>query len=386
MSARFRVILALLVSSLPCLLAQTGASSVSGTVSDASGSSVPAAQVTLTHDATGITLRQSTTGAGLFAFPAIPAGSYSLSIEKLGFKTLKRDHLTVQVSTPVNLDLALSLGESSETIIVSASAEALQTSNAALGNVIEQKAIADLPLNGRNPLTLLVLEPGVVQRSGNTIAVNGARSAANNVTIDGIDANESSNPSAVNNVFRLSPDAVQEFKVTTSNATPEEGRNSGASISIATRSGSNEFHGRAFHFFRNTALNANEFFAQAQGNQKPEIKSTNRSNSADPSSRTAPSSSAPTRASGSTTPKASTASSARPSIFTPPPPAPASSVTSLLTPSTPSSSTASASHKTPPSSSTPPPEPSSPALPIAPPPAKRTASPPTTSSPPTPWA
>ncbi len=272
MPSLFRIILALLVSSLPCLLAQTGTSSISGTVSDPAGSSVPAALVTLTNSATAATLRQSTTTAGLFAFPAIPAGSYSLTIEKPAFKTLKRDHLTLQVNTPVNLDLALSLGDSSESILVSASAETLQTSNAALGNVIEQKAIADLPLNGRNPLILLVLEPGVVQRSGNTISVNGARSAANNVTIDGIDANESSNPSAVNNVFRLSPNAVQEFKVTTSNATPEEGRNSGASISIATRSGTNALHGRAFHFFRNTALNASEFFAKAQGSQKPDIK------------------------------------------------------------------------------------------------------------------
>jgi hypothetical protein len=260
MPSRFRAILALLVSALPSLLAQSATSTVSGTVSDASGSVVSAAQVTLTNDATAATLRQSTTGAGLFAFPAIPAGSYSLAIEKPGFKTLKRDRITLQVNTPVTLDLALSLGDSSESILVAASAETLQTSNAALGNVIEQKAVADLPLNGRNPLTLLVREPGVVQRSGNTISVNGSRSAANNV------------PSAVNNVFRLSPDAVQEFKVTTSNATPEEGRNSGASISIATRSGTNELHGRAFHFFRNTALNANEFFANAQGNQKPDIK------------------------------------------------------------------------------------------------------------------
>ncbi len=329
MPSRICLILALLVSTLPSLLAQSATSSLSGTVSDVSGSSIPSAQVTLTNDATAVTLRQSTTGAGLFAFPAIPAGSYSLTIEKSGFKTLKRGRITVQVNTPVNLDLALSLGDSSESIIVSASAETLQTSNAALGNVIEQKAVADLPLNGRNPLTLLVLEPGVVQRSGNTISVNGSRSAANNVTIDGIDANESSNPSAVNNVFRLSPDAVQEFKVTTSNATPEEGRNSGASISIATRSGSNELHGRAFHFFRNTALNANEFFANAQDNQNPISSSTSTaSNSADPSVTTEPSSSVLTRASASTTPKASTQYSAKPSISTPPPPAPASSATS----------------------------------------------------------
>jgi hypothetical protein len=265
-------IIALLVSTLACLLAQTATSSLSGTISDPSGALVPGVETTIVNLATGASLQQLTTPNGLFAFPSIPAGAYSLSAAKPSFKTLAIDSITLQVASPLHLDLTLALGDSSETISVSASTEILQTSNASLGNVIEQKAIADLPLNGRNPLTLLVLEPGVSMRSGNAITVNGARSASNNVTIDGIDANESSNPSAVNNVFRLSPDAVQEFKVTTSNPTPEEGRNSGASISIATRSGTNSLHGRAFHFFRNTALNANEFFANAQANQKPDIK------------------------------------------------------------------------------------------------------------------
>ncbi|HNY38858.1 MAG TPA: carboxypeptidase regulatory-like domain-containing protein, partial [Bryobacteraceae bacterium] len=265
-------ITALLVSSLLCLSAQTSTSSLSGTLSDPSGALIPDAQFTLTHLATGAILRQASTSAGLFSFPAIPAGAYSLTASKPNFKTLTLRSVTLQVATPLNLDLTLTLGDSSDSISVSASAASLETSNATLGNVIEQRAISSLPLNGRNPLTLLILEPGVSQRSGNTITVNGSRSAANNVTIDGIDANESSNPSAVNNVFRLSPDSVQEFKVTTSNPTPEEGRNSGASISIATRSGTNSLHGRAFHFFRNTALNANEFFAKAQGNEKPDIK------------------------------------------------------------------------------------------------------------------
>jgi len=263
---------ALLVSSLCSLSGQTSSSSLSGTVSDPSGARVPGAQIVLTHLSTGAPLRQTTTSAGLFSFPSIPAGFYSLTASKPAFKTVTLRSITLQVATPLHLDLSLVLGDSSDSISVSAAAAPLETSNASLGNVIEQRAISSLPLNGRNPLTLLILEPGVSQRSGNTITVNGARSAANNVTIDGIDANESSNPSAVNNVFRLSPDSVQEFRVTTSNPTPEEGRNSGASISIATRSGTNSLHGRAFHFFRNTALNASEFFAKAQGNEKPDIK------------------------------------------------------------------------------------------------------------------
>lgn len=271
MTQSFRRV-ALIVSAFLCLNAQSATTALSGTLTDPSGATIPMAEISLSSVSTGIVLRQTTNSSGLFSFPSIPAGVYSLTASKPAFKTLRLQTLILQVSSPLHLDLTLSLGDSSDSISVSASAAPLETSSAALGNVIEQRAIASLPLNGRNPLTLLILEPGVSQRSGNTITVNGARSAANNITIDGIEANESSNPNAVNNVFRLTPDSVQEFKVTTSNPTPEEGRNSGASVSIATRSGTNELHGRAFHFFRNTALNADEFFAKAQGNEKPDIK------------------------------------------------------------------------------------------------------------------
>jgi hypothetical protein len=134
----------------------------------------------------------------------------------------------------------------------------------------------ELPLNGRNPLNLLTLEPGVVQRSqgstGSGVHVNGSRDRSFNTTIDGIEANESTVPNPVTNLYRLHPDNVQEFKVTTSNATAEDGRNSGASVSVATRSGTNELHGTLFEFFRNTALNANQFFANAQETPKPDLK------------------------------------------------------------------------------------------------------------------
>src|SRR5262249_39059657 len=145
-----------------------------------------------------------------------------------------------------------------------------------IGNVVSQKAIVDLPLNGRNPLNLLLLEPGVVQRSSNAqgsgVHVNGSRDRSSNITIDGIEANESSVPNPLSNLYRLNPDNVQEYKVTTSNATAQEGRNSGASVSIATRSGTNKFHGTVYGFLRNTAFNSNEFFANAQGIPKPDIK------------------------------------------------------------------------------------------------------------------
>ncbi|MEO8369688.1 MAG: TonB-dependent receptor [Candidatus Solibacter sp.] len=254
------------------MCAQTSTTQISGTVSDASGASVPNAAVALTNEATGVTQKQTTTDAGLFAFPSIPAGAYSVRVEAKGFRTYQSKGNTVQINTPLTLAIPLEVGAVGDTVEVTASSETIQTANAVLGNVVEQKAITELPLNGRNPLNLLMYEPGVVQRSGNTVNVNGARSAAVNVTIDGIEANESTNPNPTNNIFRLNPDNVQEFKVTTSNPSPEEGRNSGANVSIATRSGTNQIHGTMFEFFRNTALNANEFYANAQGGAKPLIQ------------------------------------------------------------------------------------------------------------------
>ena len=254
------------------LAAQTSTSQISGTVRDITGSTVPGATVTLTNQATGVVQAQTTTDAGVFAFPAIPVGEYTVKVDGSGFKSFVSTGNTVLVNTPSAVDVTLEVGAATEKVEVAASAEMLQTSNATIGNVVERQAIVSLPLNGRNPLNLLIYEPGVVQRSGNTVNVNGARATAVNVTIDGIEANESTNPNPTNNIFRLHPDNVQEFKVTTSNPTPEEGRNSGANVSIATRSGTNSLHGSLFEFFRNTALNAQEFYTNAQGGTKPLIQ------------------------------------------------------------------------------------------------------------------
>src|ERR1041384_8435038 len=266
----------LLFISVLAAFAQTGTSNITGTVRGANVAVVPGATVTAKNEATGVASTQTTTDAGLFAFSSLPVGKYTISVEKQGFKTLQKTGNILEVGTPLAVDGALEIGQVSETVTVTGGAEQLQNSNATIGNVVEQKAIEALPLNGRNPLTLLLLEPGVVQRSfggaGSGVHVNGARDRAYNVTIDGIEANESSVPNPVSNLYRINPDNVQEFKVTTNNATAEEGRNSGASISIATRSGTSEFHGTVFGFFRNDALNSNEWFANAQKTAKPVIR------------------------------------------------------------------------------------------------------------------
>lgn len=259
----------------PCL-GQTSTSAISGVVSDPSGGVIPGANVTATHDLTGVSHQQTTTDAGYYAFPSIPVGPYTISVSMKGFKGFKSSGNLLQVGSPITVNVTLEVGETTETVSVVSTFEQLQTSNASIGNVIERQAIVNLPLNGRNPLNLLVLEPGVVQRgqggAGTGVHVNGSRDFAFNTTIDGIEANESSVPNPLNNVYRLNPDNVQEYKVTTNNATPEEGRNSGASVSIATRSGGNEYHGTVFEFLRNTALNANAWFANALGNPKPDMK------------------------------------------------------------------------------------------------------------------
>src|SRR5260221_7998122 len=262
------------------LIAQTSTSEITGTVRDTTGAVVPGSNVTAVNEATGVTYKQTTTAAGLYAFPGLASGGYTVSAEMQGFKTSKKTGNILVVNTPLTVDMTLEVGTSTEVVNVEAKAVALQTENASIGEVVTEKAIKDLPLNGRNPLALLVLEPGVVQRSfggaGSGISVNGSRDRAFNVTVDGMEANESTLPNALSNLYRLTPDNVKEYKVTTNNANPEEGRNSGASINIATKGGTNQFHGTVFEFLRNTNLNANEFFANAQGNPKADIRSEER--------------------------------------------------------------------------------------------------------------
>src|SRR5262249_29038648 len=190
-----------------------------------------------------------------------------------GFRTFTSVHNVLTVGAPLVVDAKLTLGQLSEVVQVESSYARVETSNAMVSDVVTRKEVVELPLNGRNPLNLIVLEPGLVQRTNNAAGsgthVFGSRDRAHNVTIDGIDANESSVPNPQSNIMRLNPDNVQEYRVVTHSATPEYGRNSGANVAIATRSGTNEFHGDIYWFHRNTVLNANEWFNSAEGVNKP---------------------------------------------------------------------------------------------------------------------
>src|SRR5215467_11855801 len=248
-------------------------STISGTVYDPSSAVIGGADVTARNEATGVEFKQVTNEVGLYSFPSIGVGTYTVTVEIPGFKTARRTGITLNTGTPSVQNFTLELGGADQAVSVEAPAMQVNTTSATLGNIIEHITIESLPLNGRNPLNLIVLEPGVVQTGSTGVNVNGMRAQSGNVTIDGIEANEASNPTPVNNVFRVNPDNVQEFKVTTSNPTPEEGKNAGLNVSIATRSGGNEFHLGAVEYFRNTVLNANESFANAQNNPRTNIKS-----------------------------------------------------------------------------------------------------------------
>src|SRR5258708_3976586 len=143
------------------LFAQTSTSEITGTVRDTTGAVVPGSNVTAVNEATGVTYKQTTTAAGLYAFPGLPSGSYTVSAEMQGFKTSKKTGNVLVVNTPLTVDLTLEVGTSTEVVNVEAKAVALQTENASIGEVITEKAIKDLPLNGRNPLLLLLLKPAL---------------------------------------------------------------------------------------------------------------------------------------------------------------------------------------------------------------------------------
>lgn len=256
--------------------AQTGTSRITGTVTDPNGAVVPDGQVTVKNEATGVTYTGKTTSAGVFAFPDLPVGDYTVTVEAKGFRKFLSSKNVLTVGSPLVVDAALEVGAATETVEVQGGYERVETSHAMLGDVVGEKPIRDLPLNGRNPLTLITLEPGLIQRTNNAAGsgthVNGSRDRAHNVTIDGIDANESSVPNPQSNIYRINPDMIMEYRVVTQNATAEFGRNSGAQVAIATRSGTNAIHGDAFEYFRNTVLNANEFFNNAKGIERPVLR------------------------------------------------------------------------------------------------------------------
>jgi len=262
---------------------QTFYGSVVGTVVDSSQSIVPAASVTLTNLGTTEKRTAETDESGLYRFVNLVPGQYRIEAEKTGFKRFVREPVTVQVETATRIDVVMEVGAITQTVEVSAQTPLLQSESSSLGQVVEARKVTEMPLNGRNPLALVALVPGVVPQGSKQDSSTGNPTGTNifawgNFQVGGGQANQSATyldggSVHVNylNLLALVPtqDAIQEFKVQTSNLGPEWGRFAGGVINLTTKSGTNSIHGAAYEFLRNRQLNANDFFNNSSGIARP---------------------------------------------------------------------------------------------------------------------
>jgi len=268
-----RIAFALVLFAHP-VSAQLATSSVIGNVTDPQGLAVSEARVVVTNEGTGVQYEAATTTAGSFSISGLAPGSYAVATSLPGFRAYSTKHNVLNVGAPLVVNIQLQVGSTADTVEVEGSFQRLDTTSAMVSNVVDQKSIQTLPLNGRNPLNLIALEPGVVQQPNTTTGtnVNGARTNAVNETLDGIDINEISVPNAQKNVYNLNTSNVQEFRIVTHNGTADFGKNSGANIALTSRSGGKQFHGGVYEFFRNPDMNSNSWFSNAQSLSKPDYK------------------------------------------------------------------------------------------------------------------
>jgi hypothetical protein len=255
--------------------------SIFGVVKDPSGSVVSNASVTLSESATGLAYQTHTDGRGYYILPVLPVGHYELAVEALGFRGYRRKQIVLDTDAALMLNVALDIGSVAETVSVSDDALHLETTNTGLGQVISGRQMTAVPLNGRSFTDLLSLQPGVVPAASGllddlgatslnpsgtlnpgTISVNGQRESANSFSVNGSDTEED-----VNAGTAIIPnlDAIAEFRILTGDFDAERGEFSGGQISVITKSGSNQWHGSAFNFLRNTNMDARNYFSPARG-------------------------------------------------------------------------------------------------------------------------
>jgi hypothetical protein len=247
--------------------AQTTTGSISGTVTDTTGSVVPNATITVTNVQTSISENAQSNGSGNYVFPALPAGDYTLSARATGFGTVNQSGLHLDVSQDLTSNVQLALGQVTQSVSVSASAALIELRESQLSTTIDQRQITDLPLNGRAAVSLVQLVPGVTtftpsavigDTAGNKFSLNGNRTNENSYYLDG--SYDTSFMSQGGNVIP-NPDALQEFRVLTNNFDAEYGRYPGGVVNVITRSGTNQFHGLAYEYLRNADLNLKNYFA-----------------------------------------------------------------------------------------------------------------------------
>ena len=259
--------------------AQQATASVNGVVKDQNGAAIPNAQVAITNADTGVVRKTTTNSVGIYAFPSIVPGSYSMAVSATGFAGESQPAVALQVGQTATFDFRLKIGTASSTVTVNASAPTLETATAELGTVVTPKEMNDLPLNGRNFTQLLLVIPGTVnlntdQNSGggggwngasigqfSFPAVNGARNRSNMFILDG--ANDLNTLSGTYNYAPI-VDAIQEFKSQGHNDLAEYGGAAGAQVSVVTKSGTNQYHGAAWEFLRNEVMDSRGYFETAR--------------------------------------------------------------------------------------------------------------------------
>jgi hypothetical protein len=251
---------------------QSATTSLRGTVKDPSGALVPNATVTITDTSVNKTTTAVTNGEGSYQFPQITPAHYLITVTAQGLGTESKT-AELLVNQPATIDFKLSIQTNSVTVDVSTSAQTLNTSDATLGDSVGNATIQALPMEGRDPISLLTLQPGVLflgnpaendtndSRSG---SVNGGRSDQGNITLDGLDDNDQIGGTAFQGVLRSTLDSTEEFRVTTSNGNADSGRSSGAQVSLITKSGTNVLHGALYEYYRPTNTVANQWFNKYQ--------------------------------------------------------------------------------------------------------------------------
>jgi outer membrane receptor protein involved in Fe transport len=262
------VVLSLCLICSTLLFAQGSGGRILGRVSDQSGALLSGLKVTATNEATGATHQTQTTASGDYAFPAVPVGVYTLTFDMAGFKTNIRKGVTVEINQVVTLNSTMQIGQAKELVEVTTEAPLVDTTTTQLGAVMNTQQVASLPLNSRDTYQLLQLQPGVMSTVGSSnslvfgsdsagaVSVNGGRGRSNNFSVNGGDANDLfANLPTV----QPSPDSIQEFRVLTNTFDAEYGRNSGSVVNVVTKSGTNQWHGSTYEFFRNKVLNANNY-------------------------------------------------------------------------------------------------------------------------------
>jgi Carboxypeptidase regulatory-like domain len=275
----------------PVALGQSGASTVRGTVTDQKGDAVAGATVTLVNTETNTSRTQTASDAGTYVFDLITPGQYRVEAEATGFKKVVVTDVVALVAKPTEVNVALEVGNVAETVTVAATAGEvlINTQDASIGNNFVAQQITQLPLEARNVASLLTLQPGVTREG----YVTGARADQSNVTLDGVDVNEqqtnqiggaatggsgsdyltsdATEEPDNNTVLRLNAEAIEEFRVVTSNPNASFGRSSGAQISLITKSGTNDWHGSLFEYHRNTVFTANDFFNNSANVPRPKL-------------------------------------------------------------------------------------------------------------------